>query len=898
MQPPAETRLWAESLGAKCKSADAERSRERLVAALGLFRERATELAGEIARDHPEFTVHDERHFDALWDLADRIAGPSVTLTPTEAFVFGGATLIHDLGMASAAYVGEQTSVRDDPRWADRVAWVLRNDLGRSPSDEEIASPSDEVMQAATAELLRELHAERAEKLATATWQGEGDESFALLEDKELRKAYGPTIGSIAHSHWWAVSKLDDRFADPLGAPAGFPSEWTVRPLIVACLLRLADASHLDASRAPSFLRTLRKLSPEAAAHWDFQARISQPYAKEDRFVFTGGPFEVDKAEEWWLAADTLQAVDREFRAVDSLLVDRKSSGATDGRFAIRGVAGADDLSRLAEILTTEGWTPADARVRVSNVVRLVERLGGKELYGERPHVPLRELLQNASDAVRARRKVEDRDEGWGEITVRLGSADAEGARWLVVEDTGVGMSPQVLSDHLLDFGQSFWESPRVLSELPNLLAKGFEPTGRFGIGFFSVFMWGDDVTVTSRRHDAAKDDTTMLAFSNGLSKRPLLRAANPDEQMVDPGSRVAVLLDDRVLWRLGVDSETSVVPALAALCAWLAPALDVTLKVSCEGEEATAVEANDWLQIPVPELGDRITRSPLRLYDRPPREETDKSEAEETEDEAEEVPEEVEEESSWPPLESHVRQITMADGNVVGRAFLDPSGERPRGAVTIGGLRSTMLSYVTGVLLGDPTTASRNVGIPVVSAEALRSWATEQATLLAPKATGANALAAAQAVYTCGGATGPLPIAESSDGSLTLDAVAPWVEKRERIVAIFGTTHAFMEGDHKGITLPGDWIVAPTGAVNVLHSDSSASFFEYLDEDWPASLLRGDPELFGQLGLFGVVLRIVEQEWGGDVESMGGNFEKVEIARRDGSPIFGNTVLLERRTG
>jgi hypothetical protein len=80
----------------------------------------------------------------------------------------------------------------------------------------------------------------------------------------------------------------------------------------------------------------------------------------------------------------------------------------------------------LSWLERSRGWTPLDARVRVSSVVRLVESLGGRELYGETPHVPLRELIQNASDAVRARRVVERRADDWGDIVVRLRTGDRE----------------------------------------------------------------------------------------------------------------------------------------------------------------------------------------------------------------------------------------------------------------------------------------------------------------------------------------------------------------------------------------------------------------------------------------------------------------------------------------
>lgn len=89
----------------------------------------------------------------------------------------------------------------------------------------------------------------------------------------------------------------------------------------------------------------------------------------------------------------------------------------------------------------------------------MIRSLGGEALYGRNPQVPLRELIQNACDAVRARRTFEGRGPAFGSVTVSLTEKSADDC-WLEVSDTGVGMSQRVLTDFLLDFGKSFWGSP------------------------------------------------------------------------------------------------------------------------------------------------------------------------------------------------------------------------------------------------------------------------------------------------------------------------------------------------------------------------------------------------------------------------------------------------------
>ena len=85
------TRLWKTALARQPDPDVASRARDKLREAFLSFKERADVLATEIARDLPNFTVHDISHIDALWTVADLITGPDYpALTPTEAFVLGG----------------------------------------------------------------------------------------------------------------------------------------------------------------------------------------------------------------------------------------------------------------------------------------------------------------------------------------------------------------------------------------------------------------------------------------------------------------------------------------------------------------------------------------------------------------------------------------------------------------------------------------------------------------------------------------------------------------------------------------------------------------------------------------------------------------------------------------
>jgi hypothetical protein len=745
-----ETRLWRTSLAAVADEPETRAAaRERLRRAFADFRERATPIAEGVARDMPNLTVHDITHMDALWEIADVISGQGYTLTPTEAFVLGGAFLIHDLANTRAAYPDSLDEMHCLPQYRDALTALLRARLGRAPTADELAAPDEGTRQQAVEQLLRDTHARHAEKIPGLYWVlPPTNEHFYLIPNEELRGWYGPIIGRIAYSHWWNVDDVGREFTTKMGAPSWCPNNWTVDPLKIACLLRAADACHLDSRRAPAFLRALRKPSGVSEQHWVFQGQLLQPRLDGERLEFTAPPFPVEQAESWWYCFDALRQADRELRKVDALL----EASSPELRLAARRVAGVEEPQYLSKYVPTQDWIPLDARVHVSNVAALVRNLGGEQLYGADDTVPLRELIQNASDAVRARRLLEPgRGESWGDVTVRTG--EDEHGRWLEVEDTGVGMSAAVLTSHLLDFGNSFWGTRQMREEWPGLQSSGFQPTGQYGIGFFSIFIWGQRVRVTTR---VAKESsrTKILDFQSGVQARPLLRQAGEQERMLDPGTRVRVWFSSTPKWLPEADAEA----ALATLCARLCPSLDVNLFVHTPPRPPRRVlSASDWLTVDPEVLLERLSR-----YD-----DFDKIIDDEKESPLPAYMREV--------ARATMRPLVTASGGMVGRAAILPVAE-VRGVITVGGLKAEAIKDLVGIFPGLTKNATRHSAAPLVPREALAAWASEQADLLYQNCTYKNVMTeAAVIIDACGGRTGKLPLAISKRGYWGWEEIARW---------------------------------------------------------------------------------------------------------------------------
>lgn len=757
------SRLWRTSL-AERPNDEHQGQRDRLRAALLQMRERVQPLVATIQNDCPGLTVHDVTHLDALWEMADLLAGSDFELTPAEAFVFGAAVLLHDAGMAALGYPGGKRGIQESIDWRDCFAGLFQKKYGRFPSDEEKQNPDGELADQALFDALRRLHAQRAEALATCSISQDHGGGTFLIEDSDLRLAYGQAIGRIAHSHHWSISDLQNRLRPLTGAAGNLPGEWTVDEIKVACLLRCADITHVDQRRAPSMLYALLQPTGYSNLHWNFQSKLRKPTKTDQSLCYSGASsFNQSEAEAWWLCFDSIGLIDTELADVDALLLETKRD-----RFSVRGVRGAGHPRLLAQDIQTVGWQPVAATLNVSNPIKLAQTLGGKNLYGPGGFAPVRELIQNAVDAVRARRFVDNRPSSWGiiRLTFEEIKTTAGTERWLHLDDNGVGMSQRTLAETLLDFGRSLWTSPEVREEFPGLVNEGFEPIGKFGIGFFSVFLLGEKVRVISKKYDKAMNEAQVLEFES-ISKRPIVRGAGRGELPADCSTRVSARLDKNVLSdylmhrrafaRRGPPEslgnaddkdEPSSETLFACKIKSLVSCLDVNFEYVDEGNSIKFFHSHDWLN-----TGSKDFLSELYAGFS-----------------AEALNQIIEEHAHrLTVLEDHAGKPVARASIVIGGKRHDPDYAYAGLLISVGGLVQTDTSFqgsgpfsapISGVLPGETRFASRNAADASREDVNISKWATEQADKFSQETTSfAKRVEVARYLNDLGGETKGLPI-------------------------------------------------------------------------------------------------------------------------------------------
>lgn len=457
----------------------------QLIALLLEIRQASETISAHVARLLPIFTDHSARHMDALWHVSEHVLTTTEMnlLTRAELFLLCSSFYVHDLGMAIASTQAGLDGIRASPNYeAAKKSARLKGELVEERLDQ-IA------IEAAT----RELHADIALKLTTEVLPGLGR---YLIESSEARSLWADALGSISASHNWDLARLNDRLDKRhLSTPFGLAD-----CAYVACLLRVVDYAHMNRDRAPTLERLLRgKIGSTSVMHWNAQSNILGPHRDRDLLCYASSSA-ISRVDDWWLFYDMAVGLDQEIRKVRDYLAARTAS---KDRFSLFGVGAVESAATFCKaVQLPEGIQPIDIRVHPDSMERLVELLGGPSLYGSDALAPIRELLQNARDAIELQKFAGSKSNtsSASSLEILIYRENIDGSVWLTIEDNGIGMNRVVLVNYLVGVASQFWTSVDFARDFGSATERGFQPVGRFGIGFLSVFMMADDIEVVTAR--------------------------------------------------------------------------------------------------------------------------------------------------------------------------------------------------------------------------------------------------------------------------------------------------------------------------------------------------------------------------------------------------------------
>jgi molecular chaperone HtpG len=282
-------------------------------------------------------------------------------------------------------------------------------------------------------------------------------------------------------------------------------------------LLRIADFIQIHSARAHGQLLQLKSLvSPISRGEWKKHGsimEINQAHDDPEALYVDAEPSDVSS----FLSLRNL------FKDIQSELDQSWAVlGEVYGRFNPLNVLGIN-IRRIRSSLDDSGefyrnkkphYIPRDFHFRAASA-ELMDLLVAP-LYGSKPEIGVRELVQNAVDACL------ERDDLVARTGITLGKAMADDVvvtlrieknveAKLIVEDYGVGMTVDVVDNYLLNIGASFRSSDVWRKNHETNGHSTVNRTGRFGIGLLAAFLLGDELKVTTS--DIANKNGEALEF-------------------------------------------------------------------------------------------------------------------------------------------------------------------------------------------------------------------------------------------------------------------------------------------------------------------------------------------------------------------------------------------------
>ena len=437
----------------------------------------------------PLYTLHDETHIcnvirmmeNLLRDHVDHLSRDTLAMLILSA-------CCHDIGM-SCSEAQIQALLVEDRSLFECYLEDHPDAYARVHNLDDQAELPDDLLR----DFLRTVHHERvSDILLSIQWPD-------ILQGKVDRR----DLIAVCQSHGENADNISKLY-----------TKYGVDLCLCAIILRLADILDFDTSRAP-----------QAIYHYSGFEDRDDPASK-----FSRDEWEKHKASHGFYfdqVTDYSSHYDLPYRAncpsmqieqaVNSYIdwVDRELAACRDAlRYCGEGWRKLALPRKIIRMITPEGYLSGQFCLTLDQD-RVLELLVGKNLYPD-PSVFVRELLQNAIDAVRTRQQL-DRNipRNWKpQINIHCWM-DQEGYHWFRIEDNGIGMDEDIIQKYFLKVGCSYYTSSDFQREKYRCNAdEDYSPISRFGIGILSCFMGDKNINCVEISTKHFSRDSNALRMS------------------------------------------------------------------------------------------------------------------------------------------------------------------------------------------------------------------------------------------------------------------------------------------------------------------------------------------------------------------------------------------------
>ncbi len=252
-----------------------------------------------------------------------------------------------------------------------------------------------------------------------------------------------------------------------------------------AVLLRIADYLDLDKQRTPMLWFSIMGIEGFSKSEWETHFQISNEKKLKDYFD--------GKLQIYFDGKSSNAKIHRKYlKYIDNLTKE---------------VVNADDFlnhknaickyklnvsTKIDNLVKTEGFDYSDLRLSL-DYAAITELLMGKNIYGD-SRLGLRELIQNSIDACKLMNEV--KNDYSLPIAPSIHITISKTNNYVKIWDTGIGMTMDVVKNHFLNIGKSYYKSNEYLFN-----NYKYKPIGQYGIGFLACFLLSNNVTVKTKHY-------------------------------------------------------------------------------------------------------------------------------------------------------------------------------------------------------------------------------------------------------------------------------------------------------------------------------------------------------------------------------------------------------------
>ncbi len=494
------------------------------------------DMIGRVEGLFSTYTIHNISHVDEMLNTLDWLIPLSTQkeMTPVDWLLTVLSIYLHDLGMVVTS--DEYCHRMDNPKFQEFLQSLNKDIEGKDYLARTEKMSADEKERFFYQEYVRDQHATRISEWIKGDHSNKWNQRVKPVAEEiakilsDLPPRFRNDLAVICESHHKDNLDKDELF--PLCRHYGNNPKELGNVQYSAILLRTSDLLHVTKDRTPSVMYKILRLSdPKGVDEWEkqigtfsvhMQNREFNPNDHDTHVIVIGADFTEERPffalTEYISFADS--QVKQSKRWAD---MSQKKHDGKNYSFPWHTIKGD---------IRVEGNEPVTMSFELDRG-RLLDLLVGHTIYND-PTVAIRELLQNAIDAVRFQYHLNEKDgASMGSVNVNWDSEKLE----LIVEDNGIGMDSDVIKFNLMRVGSSFYDTPKFQSEHAD-----FTPISRFGIGILTCFMISDDIEIITSQQNGGYRIRMSSVHADYLVKK--LEPGNLSLKGLEPhGTRVILKL-------------------------------------------------------------------------------------------------------------------------------------------------------------------------------------------------------------------------------------------------------------------------------------------------------------------------------------------------------------------